>query len=157
MLVGARSQRIPVVPMSGFRSPLDAYREDLSRAPGRKRLAAGDEFWIILATGLRRLSQAPARSRPAAARRLSRAIATLDRNGAYGSTAATAGAPATGRPSSIAEALARFEKPEYVSTLATHVRGAAADAEEAGAVILAREILTDLVALISSATALDRG
>ena len=56
---------------------MDAYREDLSRAQGRKRLASDDEFWIILATGLRRLAQSPTRSRPATARRLSSALVTF--------------------------------------------------------------------------------
>jgi tetratricopeptide (TPR) repeat protein len=44
-----------------------------------------------------------------------------------------------------------------VSALVTHVRGVAADAEEAGALILAREMLTDLRSLIAHAPALDRG
>src|SRR5689334_7281878 len=129
--------------MSGFRSPLDAYREDLSRVPGRKRLAAGDEFWIVLATGLRRLAQATSRSRPAAARRLASALVTFDQEMARKRSprraADVAPPPETGRPAAIAEALSRYPTLEFASALVTHVRGAAADAEEAGAVILARE------------------
>ena len=147
--------------MSGFRSPLDAYRADLARAPGRKRLATGDEYWIVLATGLRRLAQAPTRSRPAAARRLARALATFGRNAdpdhAAKRSADPGDGPDTGRPQSVAESLARFPDPEFASALVTHVRGTAADAEEAGAVILAREMLTDLRQLVAHAPTLERG
>ena len=146
--------------MPGYRSPLDAYREDLSRAPGRKRLAAGDEFWIVLATGLRRLHQAPPRSRPAAARRLAAALETFERDMQQKRPAkrlADAPTAETGRPAAVAEALARFPDPGFAGALVTHVRGAAADAEEAGAVILAREILTDLCGLSAHAPPLDRG
>jgi tetratricopeptide (TPR) repeat protein len=147
--------------MSGFRSPLDAYREDLARVPGRKRLAAGDEFWIVLATGLRRLAQASPSSRPAAARRLAKAVVTLgqelDRKRTPKRMADMPTAPETGRPSAIAAALAQYPSAESASALVTHVRAAAADAEEAGAVILAREMLTDLSQLTSHAPALDRG
>lgn len=148
--------------MSGFRSPLDAYREDLSRVPGRKRLAAGDEFWIVLATGLRRLAQAAPSSRRSAARRLAKALLTLgeelERKRSPKRVAADAPAPPeTGRPASIAEALAEYPDPDYAGALVEHVRGAAADAEEAGAVVLAREMLTDLRHLTPHAPALDRG
>ncbi|HUQ79811.1 MAG TPA: hypothetical protein VM076_01670 [Gemmatimonadaceae bacterium] len=147
--------------MSGFRSPLDAYREDLARVPGRKRLAAGDEFWIVLATGLRRLAQASPSSRPPAARRLAKAVVTLgqelDRKRTPKRIADLAAAPETGRPSAIAEALAQYPSTGSASALVTQVRAAAADAEEAGAVILAREMLTDLLELTPHAPALDRG
>jgi tetratricopeptide (TPR) repeat protein len=148
--------------MSGYRSPLDAYRDDLSRAGGKKRLAAGDEFWIILATGLRRLSQAPPRKRGAAARRLAVAIdavaAGLDASSAKrGVTPRAARASENGRPTSVAAALAHYPDPAHASDLVTQVRGAAADAEEAGAVVLAREMLTDLRALTPRAPALERG
>jgi tetratricopeptide (TPR) repeat protein len=154
--------------MSGFRSPLDAYREDLSRAPGRARLGADDEYWIILATGMRRIAQAPARSRRPAARRLSTALAALARQpesvGASSSetvsterlTEQKAGSD-TGRPAAVAAAFARFPEADAASALVTHVRGVAADAEEAGAIVLAREMLTDLGELAGHAPALDRG
>jgi tetratricopeptide (TPR) repeat protein len=128
--------------------------------PGRKRLAAGDEFWIVLATGLRRLAQAPARSRPAAARRLASALVTFGQEMARKRAprrVADMATPETGRPGAIAEALSRYPSLEFASALVTHVRGAAADAEEAGAVILAREMLTDLRQLCMHAPALDRG
>jgi tetratricopeptide (TPR) repeat protein len=148
-------------PMSGFRSPLDAYREDLSRAPGRRRLAAGDEFWLILATGLRRLAQAPVRSRPAAARRLSTALVALanehDRKTTKRPARQRTSNERTGSPSTVAAALTQFPSAEHAHALVAEVRGAAADAEEAGAVELAREVLTDLVELSSHAPALDRG
>src|SRR5688572_10186566 len=121
--------------MPGFRSPLDAYREDLSRAAGRKRLAAGDEFWIILATGLRRLSQAPSRSRSAAAHRLAAAVATFAQNsvrqrGAQRSVRTRgAGPTATGGPLAVADALRRYPQPDHAAALVVHVRGVAADAE----------------------------
>jgi len=63
----------------------------------------------------------------------------------------------TGRPSAVAYAMAQFPNPGAASTLVTHVRGAAADAEEAGAVALARETLTDLLELSANAPPLDRG
>ena len=146
--------------MAGFRSPLDAYREDLSRASGRKRLAADDEFWIILATGMRRLAQAPPRSRPAAARRLSAALVTFGEQ--LKKTAPARKAPGearanTGRPFGVAEALRHFPDPEHASALVAEVRGTVADAEEAGALLLAREILTDLSALSPHAPPVDRG
>ena len=147
--------------MSGFHSPLDAYREDLSRAPGRRRLAAGDEFWIILATGLRRLAQAPVRSRPAAARRLSTALVAVaqkedPRSAKRPGRARTTG-ERTGSPPAVAAALAQFASADHAHALVVQVRGAAADAEEAGAIVLAREILTDLLELASHAPPLDRG
>jgi len=135
--------------MSGFRSPLDAYREDLSRAHAQMRLAAGDEFWVILATGLRRLAQAPLRSRRAGAHRLANALATFDESASHDRD--------NGRPAAVAEALAQFPDPAFASVLVTHVRGAVADAEEAGALLLAREMLTDLRALSAHAPAVDRG
>jgi hypothetical protein len=148
--------------MSGFRSPLDAYREDLSRAPGRSRLAADDEFWIILATGLRRISQASLRSRPAASRRLATALVTLrdqvermSRGGANGRVSQEE--PTTGRAIDVADALRRFPAPDATSTLITEIRATAADAEEAGGLLLAREMLTDLIILAPHATPLDRG
>jgi len=154
-LIGS-SQRMP-----GFRSPLDAYREDLSRAPGRKRLAAGDEFWIVLATGLRRLAQAPARSRRAGARRLASALVTfgqeLDSSRSIRRPDDLPPVEQPGQPSSVAAALSHFPDAEFASAFLTTVRAAAADAEEAGAVILAREILTDLRELTSYAPVLDRG
>src|SRR5574338_1325459 len=147
--------------MAGFRSPLDAYREDLSRAPGRKRLGNEDEYWIILATGLRRLAQAPSRSRPAAARRLAAALTTLEAQlvtfGRHESTSESARAGKTGSPSAVAGALERFPDPGTASALVAEVRGAAADAEESGAVALARETLTDLLELSVHARPLDRG
>jgi hypothetical protein len=147
--------------MAGFRSPLDAYREDLARAQGRKRLAADDEFWIILATGLRRLAKAPARSRPAAARRLAAALVTfaeqVEKMGGSVRARMDRGATKTGRPDAVASALRRFPEPEFASPLVTEVRAAVADAEEAGALLLAREMLTDLASLSSHAPPLDRG
>ena len=146
--------------MSGFRSPLDAYREDLSRAPGRKRLAAGDEFWIILATGLRRLAQAPARSRKSAAQRLAHALETIAQDSEKRSGSQTrveSDSPATANPIAVAHALAHFPEPEHSGALVRHVCGAAADAEEAGALGLAREILTDLSELAAHAPPLERG
>ena len=147
--------------MAGFRSPLDAYREDLSRAQGRKRLASDDEFWIILATGLRRLAQAPARSRAAAARRLSSGLVTFAKEFARrgGSNSADGARMPDGaaRPLAIADALAQLSDPGSASALIAEVRGVAADAEEAGAVILAREILTDIRQVTTHAHALERG
>ena len=147
--------------MAGFRSPLDAYREDLSRAQGRKRLASDDEFWIILATGLRRLAQSPTRSRPATARRLSSALVTFakqfTRPGGSSSVDGARIPHAASRPLAIADALAQLSDPGCASTLLAEVRGVAADAEEAGAVILAREILTDARQVTTHAPALERG
>ena len=147
--------------MSGFRSPLDAYREDLSRAQGRKRLASDDEFWIILATGLRRLAQAAARSRPAAARRLSSALVAFAREsaGPRGSdpTDGQHAQDVAVRAMVVADALAKLADPGSASALVAEVRGVAADAEEAGAVILAREILTDVRQVTPHARALERG
>jgi hypothetical protein len=146
--------------MSGFRSPLDAYREDLSRASGRHRLADDDEFWIILATGLRRVSQAPERSRAAAARRLATALVTLAEKAEIGGGAARAASPdsrITGRPMDVADALRRYPATDSAGALLTELRGAAADAEEAGGLLLAREMLTDLVAIAPHAPPLDRG
>lgn len=146
--------------MPGFRSPLDAYREDLSRAAGRNRLAADDEFWIILATGMRRLAQAPPRSRPAAARRLSTALVTFaeqleKKNGSTRKQRDPR--PNTGRPFGVAESLRHFPEPEHASALVAEVRGTVADAEEAGGLLLAREMLTDLCSLSSHAPPVDRG
>ena len=59
----------------------------------------------------------------------------------------------TGRPSAVADALAHYPDPKFAGALITHVQGAAADAEEAGAVVLAREMLTDLRELASHAPA----
>jgi tetratricopeptide (TPR) repeat protein len=147
--------------MAGFRSPLDAYREDLSRAQGRQRLAADDEFWIILATGLRRVALAPARSRATAARRLSSALVTLAQEltklGAPGPPDRERAQDVARRPLAIADALSRLSDPMSASALTTEVRGVAADAEEAGAVILAREILADIRQLTSHARPLERG
>ena len=147
--------------MAGFRSPLDAYREDLSRAQGRKRLASDDEFWIILATGMRRLAQAPARSRPAAARRLSSALVTFAKEFASlgGSDSADGPHPqdVASRALAVADALAQFSDPGSASALVSEVRGVAADAEEAGAVILAREILADVRQVAAHARTLERG
>src|SRR6187551_2429803 len=125
--------------MAGFRSPLDAYREDLSRAGDRKRFATGDEFWILLATGLRRVVQEPHVRRPAAARRLANILLT------FGKELAKCPAPTieigeTGpavvveRAAAVADALARFPEADDAGLLVRHVRAAAADAEEAGAV-----------------------
>ena len=145
--------------MSGFRSPLDAYREDLSRMPGRQRLGADDEFWIILATGLRRLAQAPNRSRPAAAHRLGQALITLaeelttPRRDANDEEIEST----TDRPIVVAEALAHFPDPEYAAPLVASIRGVAGDAEEAGALGLAREVLTDLHEISRHATPIERG
>jgi tetratricopeptide (TPR) repeat protein len=144
--------------MSGFRSPLDAYREDLSRMPGRQRLGADDEFWIILSTGLRRLAQATTRSRPAAARRLGQALVTLaeelssprhDGNDEIEET--------SDRPVVVADALANYPDPSHGAALVREIRAVAADAEEAGALGLAREILTDLSDIAPHAPTLERG
>src|SRR5688572_33100762 len=107
--------------MSGYRSPLDAYREDLARAHGKKRLAAGDEFWIILATGLRRLSQAPARSRAPAARRLASAIQSIasgfaDAPSARLVNAAPLRAEDGARPSAVAAALTHYGDEAYATS-----------------------------------------
>lgn len=145
--------------MSGFRSPLDAYREDLLRMPGRQRFAADDEFWIILATGLRRLAQAAMRSRPAAAHRLGQALVTLAQE--LSSPRRDANDveihATTDRPMEVADALAHFPDPEHSGPLVRRIRGVAADAEEAGAIGLAREILTDLVDISPHAPPLERG
>ena len=148
--------------MAGFRSPLDAYRADLAKATGRKRLAADDEFWIILATGMRRLAQAPPRSRGAGARRLASALVTfakqLDKKGgATGRTARREPRANTGHPFGVADALRHFPDAAFASALVAEVRGTVADAEEAGALLLAREMLTDLCALSSHAQPVDRG
>jgi tetratricopeptide (TPR) repeat protein len=148
--------------MSGFRSPLDAYREDLSRVRGRKRLATGDEFWIILATGLRRVAQAREAARPVAARRLASVLATFANEFGKEPDAATepvelADAAVARRAMAVADALAQYPDPEYATPLVRHVRDASADAEEAGGIEIAREILTDLVELASHARPLDRG
>lgn len=148
--------------MAGFRSPLDAYREDLSRAGDRKRFATGDEFWILLATGLRRIVQEPHVRRPAAARRLANILLT------FGKELAKCPAPTieigeagpavvVERAAAVADALARFPEADDAGLLVRHVCAAAADAEEAGAVGLAREIVTDLRVLSSHAQPLDRG
>ena len=63
--------------MAGFRSPLDAYREDLSRAKDPKRFGLSDEFWIILASGLRRIAHEHGAGRPAVARRLATILVAL--------------------------------------------------------------------------------
>jgi tetratricopeptide (TPR) repeat protein len=145
--------------MSGFRSPLDAYREDLSRMPGRQRLGADDEFWIILATGLRRLAQAPNRSRPAAAHRLGQALVTLAQE--LSSPRRDADDveidASPDRPMEVADALAHYPDPEHAGPLVGRVRSVAADAEESGAIGLAREILTDLVDISPHAPPLERG
>lgn len=148
--------------MAGFRSPLDAYREDLSRAGGRKRLATGDEFWIILATGLRRLTHEHDLDRPAAARRLANVLITFGKE--FAKCPPPPAADDEPRPDEIAQraadvadALARLPEPEDAELLVRHVRATAADAEEAGAVELAREILTDLRELTAHALPLDRG
>jgi hypothetical protein len=148
--------------MSGFRSPLDAYREDLSRAQGHNRLAVDDEFWIILATGLRRVAQATARTRAAAARRLATALVKFWEQAAPANADATIADPPedttrTGRPLAVADALRRFPAPEFAGALVSELRGAAADAEEAGGLLLAREMLTDVIAVASHAVPLDRG
>jgi tetratricopeptide (TPR) repeat protein len=149
----------PPYAMSGFRSPLDAYREDLSRMPDRQRLGADDEFWIILATGLRRLAQAAIRSRPATAHRLGQALVTLAqelssprRDANDQEIEAT-----TDRPLGVAEALAQYPDPEHAGPLVSRIRAVAADAEEAGAMGLAREMLTDLVDIATHAKPLERG
>ena len=145
--------------MSGFRSPLDAYREDLSRMPGRQRLGADDELWIILATGLRRLAQAAPRSRPAAAHRLGQALVTVAqelssprRDGDDQEVDA-----ATDRAIEVADALTHYPDPAYASALITTVKTVAGDAEEAGAVMLAREIMTDLREICGHAPPIDHG
>ena len=150
--------------MSGFRSPLDAYREDLSRAPGRNRLATDDELWIILATGLRRVSQAPVRSRPAAAKRLATALVTLAEQVERMSGGASGdidlrdqGQRQSGRARALADAFRQFADPAFAGTLVTEMRAVAADAEEAGGLLVAREMLTDLLALTPHAAPLDRG
>ena len=147
--------------MAGFRSPLDAYRQDLARAQGRNRLASDDEYWIILATGLRRLAQAPQRDRPDAARRLSEVLINfaeeIEKTRQVSGDAPTHDEPPTGRPPAVADALRRFPEADFATTLVTEVRGAVADAEEAGALLLAREMLTDLVTLAAHAPPLDRG
>lgn len=147
--------------MAGFRSPLDAYRADLARAPGRKRLAADDEFWIILATGLRRLAQAPRRSRSAAARRLSAALLTfakqVDRTGVTDRLTRSVEPTMPRHAADLANALKQFPTPEFASALVTHVCAVAANAEESGAVLIAREMLTDLTKLSAHAPAIDRG
>jgi hypothetical protein len=148
--------------MAGFRSPLDAYREDLSRANGRKRFASGDEFWIILATGLRRLAHEHDAGRPPAARRLASILVAFAKQIAKLSTPEDGtderGSPMdAARAEAVADALARYPEAEDAALLVRHVRATAADAEEAGAVELAREILTDLRDLSSHAQPLDRG
>ena len=127
--------------------------------PGRQRLGADDEFWIILATGLRRLAQATNRSRPAAAHRLGQALITLAqelstprRDGNDEEIEAT-----TDRPIDVADALARFPDPSYAAALVDTVKGVAADAEEAGAIMLAREILMDLREICGHAPPVERG
>src|SRR5688572_23779116 len=149
--------------MPGYRSPLDAYREDLARAHGKNRLAAGDEFWIILSTGLRRLSQAPPRSRAPAARRLASAIQSLASGFEEPALKRDTSSPravrpdGTGRPAAVAAVLSHYPDAAYADELVAELRGAAADAEEAGAVVLAREMLTDLLSLTSHAPPLARG
>jgi len=148
--------------MSGFRSPLDAYREDLSRVHSRKRLATGDEFWIILATGLRRIALAREATRAVSARRLASVLATFASE--YGREQDSASESmehvdvAVGRRAmAVAEALGEYPDPDHAAALVRHVRGAAADAEEVGGIELAREILTDLLELTSHANPLERG
>jgi len=151
--------------MAGFRSPLDAYREDLSRANDRTRFGPGDEFWILLATGLRRVATDHVTTRAAAARRLANILVTFAREITKAPESADT-APASDemgpaalavRVNDVAAALARFPEPEDAAILVRHVRATAADAEEAGAVELAREILTDLRDLSSHAPPLDQG
>ena len=148
--------------MSGFRSPLDAYREDLSRAQSASRLADDDELWIILAAGLRRIAQAPARTRPAAARRLAAAVVALveqirPAGDARPSGDAAAPTRRTGHPLTIADLLRKFPEPETAGALVSELRGAAADVEEAGGLLLAREMLTDVLALAPHARPVELG
>ena len=151
--------------MAGFRSPLDAYREDLSRANDRTRFGLSDEFWILLATGLRRVANDDVANRPAATRRLANILVTFARELVKSPDPASA-APATDgagsaaiavRVNDVAHALARFPEPEDAGLLVRHVRATAADAEEAGALELSREMLTDLRDLSSHAQPLDQG
>jgi tetratricopeptide (TPR) repeat protein len=127
--------------------------------PGRQRLGADDEFWIILSTGLRRLAQATTRSRPAAARRLGQALVTLAeelssprRDGNDEEIEET-----SDRPVEVAEALAQFPDPAHAAALVSRIRSVASDAEEAGALGLAREILTDLHDIAPHAPPIERG
>ena len=151
--------------MVGYRSPLDAYREDLSRANDRQRFGLADEFWILLATGMRRLAHEREPGRTPAARRLANILLTLAKEIAKApeppSAARTTdeGGPAAvaKRAARVADALARFPEPEDAELLVRHVRAVAADAEEAGAVGLAREILTDLRDLSPHAPPVERG
>jgi tetratricopeptide (TPR) repeat protein len=148
--------------MAGFRSPLDAYREDLSRANDRTRFGLSDEFWIILASGLRRIAHEQGVGRPASARRLANNLLALGKELARSPDPSeapdeAARAAIAARAGDVADALARFPEPEDAWLLVMHVRATAADAEEAGAVELAREILTDLRDLTAHAQPLDQG
>jgi tetratricopeptide (TPR) repeat protein len=65
--------------------------------------------------------------------------------------------PRTGEPAAVAKSLATCPSVESAGALATQIRGAAANAEEAGALLLAREMLSDLSELVAHAPPVERG
>jgi tetratricopeptide (TPR) repeat protein len=123
------------------RSPLDAYREDIARAGVHDSLNPHESFWLLVATGLHRLSQLTGEER-----RL-RAIAFGDALGSF--LTATTGETEQSAPAGVGErlqtALARVHEPEGAEAITSEVLNIAADVEEAGALALAQTMLMDLL------------
>jgi tetratricopeptide (TPR) repeat protein len=63
--------------MQPLQSPLDAYRSDLSRNPGRSDFGTSDTVWLLVAHCLHRLTRVPALARPAIASHCACALGDL--------------------------------------------------------------------------------
>jgi tetratricopeptide (TPR) repeat protein len=135
------------------RSPLDAYREDIARAGVHDSLNPHESFWLLVATGLHRLSQLTGEEQRA------RAIAFGDALGSF--LSATTGETEQNAPEGVGErlqaALTRIHEPDGADAIVAEVLAIAASVEEAGAFALAQTILMDVHHAASRAGTRNRG
>jgi tetratricopeptide (TPR) repeat protein len=135
------------------RTPLDAYRADIARTAARDSLGPHESYWLLVATGLHRLSQLHGDTQRQRAVAFAGALS--------GFLAAVRGESEPGAPLESADrlcgTLSRFGEPGLSEVLVTEILTLAADVEEAGALDLADTMLVDITLAVPDASSRARG
>ena len=139
--------------MQPLQSPLDAYRSDLSRNPGRSDFGSSDTVWLLVAHCLHRLTRVPTLARPAIASHCASALGDL-------ASSVEEGAEDNQLTRTLCElqvALEGFEHPDQVDTLCQVVRGLTNRMSNGGALSLAYATIGHLRSAAVHASARETG